>query len=296
MGMITRRQILCLGAAATGLAVPLVSRAEPEARPFWREGQRIWRWGIDYGAETDAAIARGYDMLVLDPDHARPIAPLRGPGTLLLGYLSLGEVEQSRPFFGKLKASGALLQPNPHWPDARMADLRTAAWRRHVLEKLMPDILAIGYDGIFIDTLDSAEALERDNPVENAGMVAAGLSLVKAIRSRFPQARIMVNRGYALFPGVATSIDAVLGESMASRWSFTQNRYEMLSDADWTWQATRLRAARVANPALALLTLDYWDPGDTRTVAALYARERAAGFSPYVATLALNKLIQEPVA
>ena len=55
----------------------------------------------------------------------------------------------------------------------------------------------------------------------------------------------------------------------------------------------RLRAARTANPALTLATLDYWDPSDRRGVADLYARERAAGFLPYVATLALDRLLPE---
>jgi len=68
----------------------------------------------------------------------------------------------------------------------------------------------------------------------------------------------------------------------------------LLSDSDWEWQAGRLRTAKARNPALSLMTLDYWDPADTKQVAALYARERAAGFSPYVATLALDRLMPEP--
>jgi hypothetical protein len=235
-------------------------------------------------------------MLVLEPDHVRPIAPLRGPGALLLGYLSLGEIDQSRPFFNELNASGVLLKASPVWPSARMADLRAASWRRYVLENLVPGILALGYDGVFFDTLDSAETLERASPVENAGMVAAGISLVKAIRSLFPHTCLMMNRGYAVLPEVATAIDAVLGEGMASRWNFAEKRYEMMSASDWAWQATRLRAARALNPALLLSTLDYWETRDARTVAELYARERAAGFNPYVATLALDHLVREPGA
>ncbi|MEG8042050.1 hypothetical protein QP164_04330 [Sphingomonas sp. LR59] len=42
------------------------------------------------------------------------------------------------------------------------------------------------------------------------------------------------------------------------------------------------------------MTLDYWNPADTTQIAALYARESAAGFSPYVATLALDRLMPEP--
>jgi len=283
------QRMLALG--ATALTLGLRSRSEATAKP---RANTARRWGVDYGAATDPVLAKACALLVLEPHHARPIAPLRGPGSILLGYVSFGEVERSRPYFAGLEKAGALRAANPNWPDARLADLRHPAWRAAVLDRLVPAILALGYDGIFIDTMDNAEAMERQDSVANKGMVAAGVSLIAAVRARFPRIRIMLNRGYALLPDVAPKIDYLLGEAMASRWNFATKRHELLSDSDWDWQAGRLRAAKARNPALSLMTLDYWDPADTKQVAALYARERAAGFSPYVATLALDRLVPEP--
>ncbi|TCP98335.1 uncharacterized protein (TIGR01370 family) [Sphingomonas sp. PP-F2F-A104-K0414] len=283
------RRVLAMGAIGLTIGARSRSQATPKPSP-----DTALRWGIDYGATTDPALARACALLVLEPHHARPIAPLRGPGSILLGYVSFGEVERSRPYFAALDKAGALNAANPNWPDARLADLRHPAWRAAVLDRLIPAILALGYDGIFIDTMDNAEAMERQDPVANTGMVAAGATLIAAVRARFPKIRIMLNRGYALLPDVAPKIDYLLGEAMASRWNFAAKRYELLSESDWAWQAARLRAARARNPALALMTLDYWNPADTTQIAALYARERAAGFSPYVATLALDRLMPEP--
>ena len=283
------RRMLALGATALTLGIRSQSDAAPKP-----SGNAAPRWGVDYGATTDPVLARMCALLVLEPHHARPIAPLRGPGSILLGYVSFGEVERSRPYFAALEQAGALKAANRNWPDARLADLRHPAWRAAVLDRLVPAILALGYDGIFIDTMDNAEAMERQDPVANKGMVAAGVTLIAAVRARFPRMRIMLNRGYALLPDVAPKIDYLLGEAMASRWNFAAKHYELLSDSDWAWQAGRLRAAKARNPALRLMTLDYWDPADTKQVAALYARERAAGFSPYVATLALDRLVPEP--
>ncbi len=284
--MMGRRAMLGMGMGVLGLAAV--------ARQGRGDGTAAWRWGVDYGAATDPELARGFDLLVLEPHHARPIAPLRGQDSTLLGYVSLGEVEKGRPYVAALDRAGALRAPNPDWPDARHVDLRHPEWRRTLVDIAVPAILAKGYDGIFMDTLDNAEAMERQNPIENKGMVAAGAALVAALRARFPGIRLMLNRGYAALPDSAVHLDYLLGESMASRWSFAQKRYEMLSDSDWQWQAERLRAAKARNPRLTLTTLDYWDPADERTVASLYARERAAGFRPYVATLALDHLIAEP--
>ena len=289
---LARRRMLALG--ALGLTFGLRAPLDAAAGPARRSDDDDARWAIDYGAATDPALARACRLLVLEPHHPRPIAPLRGPGSSLLGYVSFGEIERSRPYFPGLEKAGVLGPANPNWPDARLVDLRHPAWRAAVIDQLVPAILALGYDGIFIDTMDNAEAMERQDPVANKGMIAAGAALIGAVRTRFPKIRIMLNRGYAVLPDVAPKLDYVLGEAMASRWNFAAKRYEMLSDEDWEWQAARLRAARVRNPALGVMTLDYWDQTDVDHVRSLYARERRAGFRPYVATLALDRLWPEP--
>lgn len=282
---IRRRELLMSGLAMFGLPARTMSSVG-----------RTMRWGVDYSPSTDAAVARTYDLLILEPDCPRPIAPLRGPKARLLGYISLGEVERHRPFADALNRAGALRAANPNWPDARLVDLRHPAWSALVLDVLIPAILHKGYDGIFIDTLDNAEALEQADPAGNAGMVAKAAELVRAIRTRFPDILIMMNRGYALLSDVAAQVDLVMGEAMASRWNFSTHAYEMMSREDWEWQANRLQAAKRRNPSLALMTLDYWDSADHVAIASLYARERAAGFLPYVATLALDRLLPEPVS
>ena len=288
----TRRRLLAAALAIGGLAWPAARATPPRGRGV--PGGTALRWAIDYGPAPDPALAAAFDLLVLEPDHGHRLAPLATDGRRLLAYLSLGEVADQRPYAAELRAAGLLGTRNAHWPDATYVDLRDPRWTALVVDRLIPPLLAAGYHGLFFDTLDNAEAMETADPVGAAGMVAAAVALVGAIRARFPTILLMMNRGYALLPAAAPAIDLLLGEAMATRWSFARKRYEPLSAADWAWQAERLRAARAANPALALLTLDYWDMADRAAVRALYARERAAGFAPYVSMLALDRLYGEP--
>lgn len=283
--LLADRRSVMVTLAALGFSIPIISAVTAD-----------WRWGIDYGPATAPKLAQNYGLLVLEPDHPRLLAPLRRSSAKLLGYISLGEVERSRPFAPRLQAAGALRETNENWRDARLIDLRNDAWKSLVLNELIPGILTKDFDGIFLDTLDNAEFMERNDPKGSAGMVAAAVDLVGAIRARFPLITIMMNRGYALLPATAPKLNLLLGEAMASRWDFQRKVYEFTPTSDWQWQADRLRAAKAANADLTLTTLDYWDPADPTTVASLYARERAAGFFPYVATLALDRLIPEPAA
>ena len=66
------------------------------------------------------------------------------------------------------------------------------------------------------------------------------------------------------------------------------------SAEDYWFQVDALKAAGALNPRLSLHTLDYWDPADVAGVRAIYDLQRANGFSPYVATVELDRLIPEP--
>ena len=48
-----------------------------------------------------------------------------------------------------------------------IVDVRSDVWRNLLLNDIIPSILKNGYQGIFLDTLDSAEALERQDPVKS---------------------------------------------------------------------------------------------------------------------------------
>jgi hypothetical protein len=104
----------------------------------------------------------------------------------------------------------------------------------------------------------------------------------------------MVNRGYALMPEIAGSIDIVLGESVLTTFDAATRAYARVPEPDVAWQVEALRRAKALNPALRIFTLDYWDPADTAGVRRIYAEQRANGFVPYVSTPMLDTLIEEP--
>jgi hypothetical protein len=104
----------------------------------------------------------------------------------------------------------------------------------------------------------------------------------------------MVNRGYALLPDIAGSIDFVLGESVMASFDPNTKAYARVADADVEWQVNELRKAKALNPSLEIFTLDYWDPADVDGVRQIYRRQRANGFVPYVSTPMLDRLVKEP--
>jgi hypothetical protein len=59
-------------------------------------------------------------------------------------------------------------------------------------------------------------------------------------------------------------------------------------------ESQMLREAAGRNPGLRLLALEYWPPEDGAMLKEIYAKVRALGFAPYVATVALDRVVPEP--
>jgi len=288
-----RAMRLAVVAALAGLNCMAAPAAEPGRLPAsWRAAAP--RFVIYYGVQDLPVLAR-FDLAVLDPEvDAYTIDRYRRSGGLALAYISVGEVHASRPFAATLEAQGLLLHSNDRWPDARYVDLRDIRWQARVLDDIVPAILQRGFGGVFLDTLDDAAYLESREPRRYAGMTAAAIELVHALRERYPAIPIMVNRGYALLPRIARDIDMVLGESLHSTYDFSARAYVKVADSDVRWQREQLMSARRQQSDLLLFSLDYWSPADQDGISQLYAQSRASGFIPYIATIDLTQVLIRP--
>jgi uncharacterized protein (TIGR01370 family) len=249
---------------------------------------------IYYASQAPLEAFKSYNLIVLDSDYHPPLLPLMEQGKTLLGYISLGEVEQQRSYFDEVRNDAILLSENQNWKGSFFVDVRGEKWAKRVIEELIPHILAQGFDGVFLDTLDNLPELERVNPVKYKGMTAAAVHLVKAIRLHYPQIKIMINRGYELLPELKDSVNMVLGESVYADYDFSSKNYGKVQNALYQEQVKILQSVKKANPAIEVYTLDYCDQNDRKAIAAIYHEQRKNGFIPYVATIALNEIIEEP--
>lgn len=252
-------------------------------------------WLVYYADQAPPAAFAPYRLAVLDAEHYLPsLSQMAAAGTVLLGYLSLGEAESNRAYFGAIKDDGLLLMENPNWPGSFFLDVRDPRWTKRLIDELIPAVLARGFHGLFMDTLDNPPHLERLDPEKYKGMTQAAVDMVKAIRAKFPGMPIMQNRGFDLLPQTLPAIDLLLGESIIGGYDFENKRYVKVKESDSKLLIKWLTDAKAQKPTLKVMTLDYADPTDKKTIAAYYKAQRKNGFDPYVATIALDQIIPEP--
>lgn len=248
------------------------------------------RWIAYYDEKAPIDHFSDYDLVVFDTEHHPDFQRLQ-PKTMVLGYLSIGEVHGHSPYVNELKAAGAILSKNPKW-DSYVVDPRNKKWRDILLKQKIPAILAAGFDGLMLDTIDSPLNVDSGTHEEEAIYVASA-SLIRDIRTQFPTMKLMLNRGFELLGPVGKDIDYVLAESTFSKYDAGKR------PTIWDHSAQRpivemLRRAKIKNPNLKIYTLDYWDMDDVQGVQFVYQVQRLRGFIPYVASPDLRTTHAEP--
>ena len=144
-----------------------------------------------------------------------------------------------------------------------------------------------------LDTLDTPPYLEQLDPARYQGMREAAVGLVNIIRARWPEMTLIINRGYALLPELINAIDAVIAESLLTSTDPRTGGFVWLDPRQVEAQLEFLGFAARRHPPMPILSLDYWDPNDPRTIGEIYRRERALGHHPYVATRLLDQIVPE---
>ena len=253
----------------------------------------IRRWAVVYGREVDPGKLAGFGLVVVDAEVGREAAELKRSGALILAYLSLGEVHRSRPYFAQAQAAGWLVRENPTWKGSFLVDVRQEGWRRLVVDRLAREILARGFDGLFLDTLDTAETLEREDRVKYGGSVQAMGGLVRALRASYPKALLLPNNAFQVLETIAPAVDGVVAESVFTTYDFTVGRYGRVPEAVRQEKLSRLTEIRRRH-RLPVFTIEYAAPEEADLRRDAYAGSRAAGFISYVATIELQEVHAPP--
>lgn len=260
--------------------------SKPQKKRFAKGG----KWAVSYSDKVMPSDFANLSMIVLENVRFPLLEVVADKKLITLGYINLGEIEQTRPYWDWAKSKGIILQENPNWPKEHYIDIRSKAWYSFVLEVLVPAVLFTRFDGIFIDTLDSPIDLERRNKEQYGGMEDAAARLIKAIRHQYPEILIMVNRAYEILPRIGLDIDMVLGEGVYSTYLFNEKKYALVPEKERESQVEFLKGIKEQFPHLEIMTLDYWDPEDKDKFEEIYRIQQKNGFNPYISTVELDRL------
>lgn len=237
-----------------------------------------------YYGETDQPDAfEPFDIIILSRFSKLPIAKWTKKKKLVAGYLSLGEAEGYETYYESIKSKPWVLANNPNWAGARYVDVRSPEWQSLILNQQIPLILEKGFNGLFLDTIDSSEFLQQKSP-RLMGTVLAMIQLIKAIKKTYPHIKLISNNGFFLLPDVHQLLDYCLFESILSSFNFETKTYQLSTDPNRIKSVVGLMQQYPLKP----LILDYAQSPTLK--ADLRQRATSRGWPLYLTTIDLRNL------
>ncbi|NCP41347.1 MAG: hypothetical protein GW848_12750, partial [Rhodoferax sp.] len=154
---------------------------------------------VFYGDNPPWDELHAFDMVVVEPLHVPDPKPFANRRTALFAYVSLGEVDPDRPYAADIPDAWQLGK-NAAWGSI-VLDQAQHGWPDFFVDRVIKPLWDAGYRDFFLDTLDSYQFYAKtagERSRQEAGLVTA----IRALKQRYPQARLIFNRGFEILPQV----------------------------------------------------------------------------------------------
>jgi hypothetical protein len=251
-------------------------------------------FALYYGSNPPVELLSAYDAAVIEPESGfNPLAH-RVPHTTWFAYASVGEVLPSSSYYLDLPKTWFAGQ-NQSW-GSRIVDQTQPGWPAFYVDHVIKPLWDKGYRGFFLDTLDSWQLVAKTDE-ERARQQAGLVAVIRAIKGRYPDAKLIFNRGFEILPQVHDLVYAVAFESLYRGWNQAQQRYVDIPQADRDWLLGRARTIR-EQYQLPVISIDYCPPDDRACARDTVKAIRALGIVPFVTDGALSTMgvgVLEPV-
>lgn len=198
--------------------------------------------------------------------------------TTVLSYVSIGEVQKTATYYKNIKPEWVIGR-NKTW-QADVVDESNPQWQQFFVDHVIGDLWKKGFRGFFLDTMDSFHLVAKTEAAK-AKQIAGLVHIIKMIKAKYPDAKIIPNRGFELLPKIHDDVVAVAAESLLKSWDQNNQRYTNVSASNRRWLSNELNKVKNAY-GLPAIVIDYVPPAQRRLAITTAKRIRALGFIPWV--------------
>jgi len=211
---------------------------------------------VCYG-KIEAAKIKGYEYVILEEKNFNKdeISLIKKNNKKVVAYISLGEVNANASHYNLLKNN--TLGKNKNW-NSHYLDLKSEK-TTIVLTRMIKKSLDKGFDGMFLDNIDNYGSFGPQKS-QRKELVA----LISKIKKQFPNHLLIQNSGADLIKDTYQFVDALLFESVASNFSFTDTIYKIRDESDYQTYLKKLKTLQ-STYKIPILLVEYADNQTLKT-------------------------------
>ncbi|MDF1797163.1 MAG: endo alpha-1,4 polygalactosaminidase [Coxiellaceae bacterium] len=227
-----------------------------------------------YGVNPPMDELHAFDVVVVDPKTGLDPKKFNDQNSQAYAYVSIGEWHGDK----KIPNKKWIMARNRTW-NSYALDQTNPAWRDYALNDIIAPLVKQGYSGLFFDTMDSYHLFAK-TPEARAQQEAGMVTLIQSVKKKYPNIKIILNRGFELLPKVNKDIAGVAAESLYAGWNHAKHRYVDVPAKSREWISQQMQA--VKKYGLWPIVIDYVNPADGKKVQQVADKITADGFIPWV--------------
>ncbi len=203
----------------------------------------------------------------------------------MLGYLSVGTIENYRPWYKQLKPYR--IAPDRNWHGEYYAQVRKRGYRRKVTRRIAPKLYAKGFDGLFLDNVDMIEVYKR----QTRGMRKLVAALGRLVHG--DGGYLFAQNGFSIIGPMLADLDGWNREDVTSTYRFGKRAYAERKPKQIA--ATQRELRKVGAAGLLVTATDYTAKAGSPAARRAVANACAAGALPYVSDIYLRRTPRPPL-
>jgi len=232
---------------------------------------------VYYGKHISYPLVGVHDYIIVQPNHIN--TNTHGFSLYknkMYAYISIGELDRDLQIYHDINSSWIKAE-NKSWK-SDVFDITNKEYQQFIFSHQIEPQIQRGFKNFFFDTLDSYSFYAKTpKQIQNAQNALA--SFINEFHKRYPNAKLVINRGFGIIDKVHKSITAVLFESYYHGLSTKDLSYKEVSDQDRTWLDTFMKKIKAYH--LDIIAVDYVP--DQKQAKDVVQQLQKKGFIPYVA-------------
>jgi len=220
------------------------------------------------------------DWLVVDPQNQNVYK--KNSKAELIAYVSIGEIRNDDPRIKDIRKEW-IIGENKAWK-TKVLDIRNPQYQNYLLRVVLPQY-ANRYKGFFFDTIDSYY-LALKTKEERKEYEKALSQFIKKVKQKYPDKKIILNRGFDIFDETKEYIDAVAVESLFEGLDLKTGGYKPVSETARAWLLPILN--KIKDNGVYVIVIDYLPPTERKKALETAKKIAELGFIPYITNKEIN--------
>ena len=203
----------------------------------------------------------------------------------MYAYVSLGEIDTDIAEYKDVKKSW-IVGENRIWK-SKLLDLTNPEYQNFLFTHMIEPEMKRGFKNFFFDTLDSYHLVAKTKKEIQANRKAL-IKIINTFHKKYPNSKLIINRGFGIIDKVHTSINAVLFESYYNGISGKKQEYDTVSQDDRVWLDKQI--AKIKKYNLDIISVEYlpFKKLHTQEAKTIIKNLKDKKIIPYISTKDLN--------